>query len=180
MIYNLLVKAQQGNQEAMMELINRFQPLLKMYARKLKYDDAYEDCVLFFLELIRKMNLQKINMQNDQGIAAYIKVSVSNFYNKKIRKILVKKQEVTFSDLTQEQRYYIEFKMAKQDEGDVFTELGIDRMLNAKEKKIVYLVCVKGYTTAEIARICHKSRQTVNQLKKRSLNKLKNIKGIET
>lgn len=29
MIYNLLIKAQQGNQEAMLELINRFQPLLK-------------------------------------------------------------------------------------------------------------------------------------------------------
>lgn len=56
MFYNLLVKAQLGNQEAMLELINRFQPLLKKYARKMEYDDAYEDCVLFFIELIKKIN----------------------------------------------------------------------------------------------------------------------------
>ena len=84
-----------------------------------------------------------------------------------------------FSELTQEQRYYIEVKLAKQDEKDVFVELGIDRLLNSKEKTIVYLVYVKGYTTAEIARTCHKSRQSVNQLKRRSLNKLRKIKDIE-
>lgn len=55
--------------------------------------------------------------------------------------------------------------MAKQDETDVFIELGVYNLLNEKEKKIIYLVYVKGYTTAEIARICHKSRQSVNQLK---------------
>lgn len=96
MIYNLLIKAQQGNQEAMLELINRFQPLLKKYARKLRYDDAYEDCQLFYIELIKKMDY------------------------------------------------------------------------------------VKGYSVAEIARVCHKSRQAVNQLKKRALNKLKQIVGTES
>lgn len=179
MFYNLLVKAQLGNQEAMLELINRFQPLLKKYAKKMEYDDAYEDCVLFFIELIKKMNLKKINMQSDQGIASYIKVSVAHFYHKKIQNIFAQRQEIMFSELTQEQRYYIEVKLAKQDEKDVFVELGIDRLLNSKEKTIVYLVYVKGYTTAEIARTCHKSRQSVNQLKRRSLNKLRKIKDIE-
>lgn len=84
MIYNLLVKAQQGNQEAMLELIDRFQPLLRKYARKMGYDDAYEDCRLFFIELIQNINLKRIHEQKEQRTVSYIKVSVTNFYNKRI------------------------------------------------------------------------------------------------
>ncbi len=180
MIYNLLIKAQQGNQEAMLELINRFQPLLKKYARKLRYDDAYEDCQLFFIELIKKMDYKGSFAQKERTAVAYIKTAVKNFYNKKICEIFKAKKEVLFSELSQEQRYFIESKMAKQDEINFFTELGLDGSLNAKEKRIVYLVYVKGYSVAEIARVCHKSRQAVNQLKKRALNKLKQIVGTES
>jgi DNA-directed RNA polymerase specialized sigma subunit len=56
MICRLLARAQQGDDEAMLELINRFQPLLKKYAKKLRYDDAYEDCLLFFIELVKTMD----------------------------------------------------------------------------------------------------------------------------
>lgn len=58
MICSLLTKAQQGDEEAMLELIKRFQPLIRKYARKLEYDDAYEDCLLFFIELVKTMDLK--------------------------------------------------------------------------------------------------------------------------
>lgn len=173
MICNLLMKAQKGEQKAMMELIDRFQPLLRKYAKKLGYDDAYEDCLLFFIELITTMNLRKINGWKDQSVVSYIKVSVINFYKRKIRKVIKEEQEIVFSELTKEQRYYIEARMAKPDEINDFLELGIDRFLSKEEWMILYLVYAKGYTIAEIARKEHKSRQTVNQLKQRTLNKLK-------
>lgn len=175
MICSLLEKAQQGDQAAMLELINRFQPLLKKYARKLGYDDAYEDCLLFFIELVKFMDLKKLNDRNDQAAVAYIKVSVKHFYDKRIRKVIEKNQEIAFSDLSKEQKYYVEAKTAKPDEKDIFIEFGIDKRLSPKEKLVIYLVYVKGYTTSELARELLKSKQTVNQLKKRALGKLKDI-----
>lgn len=175
MVCSLLEKAQQGDQAAMLELINRFQPLLKKYARKLGYDDAYEDCLLFFIELVTFIDLKKLNDRNDQAVVAYIKVSVKHFYDKRIRKVIEENREIAFSDLSKEQKYYVESKTAKPDEKDIFMEFGIDKRLSSKEKRILDLVYIKGYTTTELARRLLKSKQTVNQLKKRALGKLKDI-----
>lgn len=175
MICSLLEKAQQEDMEAMEELIVRFQPLLRKYARKLGYDDAYEDCLVFFIELIKKMELRKLKGQKDQPAVSYINVSVVNFYKKRIGKMIEKEHEIAFSELTKEQRYYIEARMAKREETNGFTELGLDKFLSKEEQMILSLVYAQGYTTAEIARREHKSRQTVNQLKQRTLNKLKKI-----
>lgn len=125
------------------------------------------------------MDLKKLNTMRDQSIAAYIKVSVAHFYSKKTRGIYEKEREIAFSDLTEEQRYYVETKTAKQDEQNIFTELGVDKFLNPNEKSILYLVYARGYTIAEIARKYHKSRQTVNQLKMRTLKKLRKIEKGE-
>ncbi len=175
MICSLMEKAQQEDKEAMQELIDRFQPLLRKYARKLGYDDAYEDCLLFFIELIKNMDLKRLKDRKDQAAVSYIRVSVVNFYRKRICKIIEEEREIAFSELTEEQRYYIEARTAKQDEVNIFTELGIDKFLSEEEQMVIYLVYAQGYTAAEIARKEHKSRQTVNQLKKRTLNKLKKM-----
>lgn len=175
MICSLLEKAQQGDNTAMMELIDKFQPLLKKYARKLNYDDAYEDCLLFFIELVKTMDLKKLNDHKDQAAAAYIKVSVTHFYDKKICKVFERNREIAFSDLSKEQKYYVETKAARPDETDVFVELGIDKRLNPNEKMVIYFVYVKGYTTTELARRLLKSKQTVNQMKHRALKKLRDI-----
>ena len=145
MICRLLARAQQGDEEAMLELINRFQPLLKKYAKKLRYDDAYEDCLLFFIELVKTMDLKKLNTMQDQSIAAYVKVSVTHFYSKKTRRIFEKEREIAFSDLTEEQRYYVETKNAKRDEQNIFTELGVDKFFAQAIKE-------SAWGTSELAR----------------------------
>ena len=159
MICRLLARAQQGEEKAMLELISRFQPLLKKYGKKLGYDDAYEDCLLFFIELVKGMDLKKLNTLKDQVAISYIKVSVTHFYSGRIRRLLEERREIAFSELTEEQRYYVEAKAAKQDERDVFAELGVDRLLNPNERMLLYIVYAKGYTIAEIPRKYNKERQ---------------------
>ncbi|MBD5394302.1 MAG: hypothetical protein HDR23_09010 [Lachnospiraceae bacterium] len=76
------------DETAMMELINKFNPLFKMYAAKLNYEDAHSDILLYFIELIKSFDLSNIIQLNDAAVVSYINVSIKNFYYKKVQTIL--------------------------------------------------------------------------------------------
>lgn len=175
MLCDLIKRAQRGDEDAMLKLIERFRPLFRKYAIKLNYEDAYEDIILFFVEFVHTVHLNDMSSLKDEILVSYINISVINFYNKKIHKVIEAKKEIPMSDLTEEQLYYAEVRLAKEDETDIFAELGLGDKLNQNECKIMYMVYVEGYTIAEIARRTKKTRQAVNQQKHRALNKLKQL-----
>lgn len=175
MLSDMIKGAQKADEDDMMGLIHKFDPLFRKYAVKLHYEDAYEDIILYFIELIKFMNLNRLNSQKDEVIISYINISVINFYKKRVRQLIEAKKEVVLSDLTQEQAFYVEVQSAKIDKANVFIEFGIRELLSAKEYQIIYLVYIEGYSTAEIARRLHRSRQAVNQLKQRALRKIKRV-----
>lgn len=175
MLSDMIKGAQKADEDDMMGLIHKFDPLFRKYAVKLHYEDAYEDIILYFIELIKFMNLNRLNSQKDEVIISYINISVINFYKKRVRQLIEAKKEVVLSDLTQEQAFYVEVQSAKTDKANVFIEFGIRELLSAKEYQIIYLVYIEGYSTAEIARRLHRSRQAVNQLKQRALRKIKRV-----
>ena len=53
MLYNVVEKAKNGDEDAMMELIRKFGSLIHKYANKLEYDDAYHYFFLYFIELVK-------------------------------------------------------------------------------------------------------------------------------
>ena len=53
------------------------------YARKLNYEDAYDDIMLYFIKLIKSINLDKLTGRTDKIIISYINKSIINFYHKK-------------------------------------------------------------------------------------------------
>lgn len=61
-------------------------------------------------------------------------------------------KEIALSDLTEEQLYYVRTQLSQTDEENILTEFGMDQLLNTKEEEVLYLVYVKGYSAAEIAR----------------------------
>ena len=154
----------------MEKLIQHFYPLFKKYSIKLNYEDAYEDMILWFIELVKS---KKLEMLQEEVIVSYIHVCVVNYYNKKIEKVIKEKREFIFSALSEEQIYFMEVKMAKGDTQDIFWELNMVEVLNDNELHILHLVFNEGYSTAEIARKLGKTRQAINQQKKRALHKLK-------
>lgn len=174
MICDLVEAAQNGDKGAMLDLIKKFMPLFKKYAIKLKYEDAYQDILLYYIELIKRLNLKKLTATKDEILVSYINISIINFYKKKMQKLIVERKEIVFSDLTEEQVYYADVQSAKEDKINVPLEFGMKKILNENEYRILYLIYIEGYNTAEIARGLHKSRQTVNQTKQRALRKIKN------
>ena len=177
MLRDLIEKAQNGDEKAMLDLIHRFQPLFKKYAIKLNYEDAYEDIILYYIELIKSFNLDKLRNSKDEVIVSYINVSIINFYKRTVQKLIEAKREIVQSALTEEQAYYVEVCAARKEKTDIFNEFGIAEVLNERECRLIYLIYVEGYTTSEIARNCNKTRQAVNQLKHRALTKMKTALG---
>jgi len=55
MLCVLARNAKYGDRDAALKMIQQFQPLLQKYSRKLGYEDAYNDLILFFIELISKI-----------------------------------------------------------------------------------------------------------------------------
>ena len=52
MLLEELKRAQSGDDQAMLNLISKFLPLIKKYARKLGYEDAANDLIVDFIEFV--------------------------------------------------------------------------------------------------------------------------------
>lgn len=57
MLDETIASAQHNNSESLLALIEKFKPLLKKYAYKLHYEDAYYDLQLDFIQIILTINL---------------------------------------------------------------------------------------------------------------------------
>ena len=80
MLLDDILKAQSGNEDVTLLLVNQFNPLLKKYARKLNYEDAYNDLVVEFLNLIKDIDVSNLSIKCDGSIVSYISKSVYNCY----------------------------------------------------------------------------------------------------
>ena len=67
-----LIKKAQKETKNMEELINKFSPLIRHFASRLPYDrqDATQDMVLSFLQIIHAIQLDELYEQNDLVLLA--------------------------------------------------------------------------------------------------------------
>ena len=65
-LYNLLVRAQRGDKESCYVILEKFERLTKKYSRKLAYEDAEQDVICYFIELIYTFPLEKFR-EDDEG-----------------------------------------------------------------------------------------------------------------
>ena len=78
-----------------------------------------------------------------------MKVCIKNFCNKKGKESAKSKNEIVLSALTQEQAYYAEVELSKEDKEDIFMELGIKNLLNEEEARMLYMVYIEGYNNGD-------------------------------
>lgn len=52
---DLILKAKSGDRNAMMEIIERFTPIIKKYSYKLNYEDTEQDLILNLIQAVYKM-----------------------------------------------------------------------------------------------------------------------------
>ena len=101
MLHNIIRSAQNGNQDAMLLLIEKFSPLLQKYARKLNNEDAESELTLAFIELITAFNLEKMQCSSDGAVVNYISHSIHHSYIKLLKRAIAYKVEtVSVDELT--------------------------------------------------------------------------------
>lgn len=174
MLMNRIKEVQTGSDEACLNLIRQFNPLLKKYARKLYYDDAYNDLLVEFLSLVKYLNINRLRNHSDGVIVAYIFKSIHSRYlhlskakNKYMQKIR------PLSALSEEEQYYVEVSLSSFDNYDILQIIDLEKILTDHEISIIYIIYVLGFSSSDIARKLGVSRQSVNQTKVRAFKKIK-------
>lgn len=166
MTKNLIVLSQKGDSNATLELIKKFDPLLKKYAYKLYYDDAYNDLLLDFIKFLHNMLLDGIRDTSEGTIVSYICRSIHSSYVKRVVAIKKLHNVVPYSALSDSELYYAEASLSTYDIYSKLEWAGIGNVLTESELSIIKMLYLLEYSVSETAYIYEITRQAVNQTKK--------------
>ncbi|MFZ2540070.1 MAG: sigma-70 family RNA polymerase sigma factor [Oscillospiraceae bacterium] len=167
-LYNYIKKAQDGNQDAMLSLLEKFNPLIKKFAYLLKEDDSVQYFTLSFIETVHKINLSGFGQYNaEYAILYYIKKSIQNAYY-----IAAKKKSIV-SNNTSEFKDDLDIPFFNQDTNSHIELRAAMEVLTLLQKRVIIYKYYFGYTDVEIARDLSISRQAVNKIINRAITKLK-------
>ena len=171
MIIDTVQECQRGNQEAKLELIKKFEPALKKYARKLGTEDAYYDLQLDFLETINAIKCDGLKQCGDGAMVNYLSRSIRHACANRIREIIAQKTVSDSIDETPDAAFYR--NSAYHEPKFSYIEIPED-LLTSLEKETLFLIHTMGYSASEVARSRGVTRQNVNQVKLRAEKKLRN------
>ncbi|MDD6266249.1 MAG: sigma factor-like helix-turn-helix DNA-binding protein [Clostridia bacterium] len=169
--------AKTGNEEAMMEILDICNPMIRKYTRLLNYDeDCKSELVLKVISLVKEeINLDKMENLSDGVMINYLSTALRNQYIA----ISVGRCRIRDNEIAYDQDSFGEML-----EGNPQTETGMEdsilfetikTTLTEREKLCVQRIVLEGWTAEALASALGITKQAVNQCKKRALEKLKKI-----
>lgn len=173
-LYNLLVRAQRGDKESCYVILEKFERLTKKYSRKLAYEDAEQDVICYFIELIYTFPLEKFREDDEGKIVVYITKCIYHEYIRLVKQIVLQKSEVNYSSLSEEQLHVLESRNSEKDCYEQIFLSELHQNMEEKEWDIIQKIYIEGKAVSQIAKEKGISRQAVNQMKKRALQKIRN------
>ena len=173
-------RAQHGNEEAMLNLVSKFMPLMKKYGRKLGYEDATEDMTVDFIEFIFSWNLKNFRQSSDGAVVKYIAQTLYRIYLRRLKFCIESDPKcISLEELTPTQMNVLSVKTAVWNEY-ALSSIIPNGVLTPRELFIVSEIYEKGTPVAALAQRLHVSRQNINQIKKKAESKLKHQFGEES
>ena len=170
MLWEQIRLSKNGDETSILNLIERFSPLLRKYARKLNYEDSFLDMQLAFIEMLHAVQPYKLNSTSDGAVVKYIQVSMHNAYVKLLKKYIRSSFPAEELDTYTDAQFYKRVKPQKSEPNGSSKPPGV---LTKKESYVLHGIYGLGYTAAEIARQNGVTRQNVNQVKKNAMEKLR-------
>jgi RNA polymerase sigma factor (sigma-70 family) len=167
-LYILTNASQCGNTNSLLEIIEKFEPLIKKYSRKLNYDGADTDLIINLIETIRSIPIhERTSLKKEECLVSYIANSLKYKYIRLSKK---------YSSLYGRDLELKEELLGEEISFDIETHIMLDTFLDKlplAQKTILNEIYIKGYTVSEVAEKSHISRQAVNKTKNRALENLK-------
>ena len=154
MLRDSILAAQKGDHIALLYLTQKFQPLLKRYTLKLDYEDAENDMLLGFIELIYHISLNTLRSTADGAIVCYIAKAMRNVYYSNISKCKSQNQDIlSWEELFDSQKAQGGSNSIDTDRLVFMDILKSCACLTNKEIWVLYKVFYEGYSSSELATI---------------------------
>lgn len=167
-LYILINASQCGDTTSLLEIIEKFQPLIKKYSRKLNYDGAETDLIISLIETIQSIPIfKRASLKKEECLVSYIANSLKYKYIKLSKK---------YSNLYAMELELKEDLLGEEDSSDIETHIMLNTFLDKlplAQKTVLDAIYIKGYTVSEVAKKSHTSRQSVNKTKNRGLENLR-------
>ena len=144
MTADLIAQSQAGDDTATLELIKKFNPLLKKCAFRLFYDDAYDDLLVDFMELLHGIRLKSLHNKSEGGLVSYISKSIQSSYIKKSTASKKLRRFIPESDFEEEELYSLEAASAVNDTYFAYEFPGIEKVLTKPETDVVKMIYLDG------------------------------------
>lgn len=167
-LLELVLKSKESNKDAMLEIVNRFMPLIKKYSRKLEYDGSESDLIIAIIKLIQSYPNYN-NISSEGEIVAYINTSIIHEY---IRLSKINQKIIAIEIPLNDDIYLI------TTDADIQNMVYVNELLDklpTRQSILLKHLFIDEYSEAHLAKKLNISRQAVNKNKNKALNNLKNI-----
>lgn len=126
-----------------------------------------------FIEMVKNLNLSKINNSSDGALTNYISRSVYRLFLRRLYTIMEKEpQYIYIEDMSPTQQNDLSMHTAVWNEGNI-SQILPQGLLSQKELYVLFAIYERGESAASIARKLKVTRQNINQIKKNAERKLK-------
>ena len=81
-ILKKIIEYRQGNNDSLLEIIERLNPLISKYSRLLDKEDTRQDLIIHLIKVLNNIKIDKKSLVKDKEIIGYIAKSIRNEYIK--------------------------------------------------------------------------------------------------
>lgn len=167
-LIDIIIEYQSGNNDIILDILEKFKFNIKKLSSKLNYDCAETDLIICIIELIKKLDLNKLKNKSDGAIVNYINISLKN----KVASIY--KSKINSDNITVEFNDDIDSSSRCFDIDEIELK-SLFGCLSKNQNKIMIKKYIHKSTDIEIASELGISRQSVYINNKKSIEKLKKI-----
>lgn len=172
-LLNQIKLAQKTKGTELLDIIEKFKPLVCKYAGLLINEDAKNDLECHLIDVLLKIDASGFSESGDNALIAYIKRSLYHRYIYLSKRENREQKLTPFSSLNKRDLAIMERNSSISNPTDDLMISEISKWLNKKEFEIIYMHYIIGIPISQIARNFSCSRQSINQTKNRALKKLR-------